>query len=114
MNVQHERIEAMCRTLKLERVAAEYDAIAQAATREELAYSDFLERTLAVEIGFRVERTREVLARMACFPTIKTLEQFDFGFAAGVPKAQMLELASLTFIERAENVVLIGPREHAT
>jgi hypothetical protein len=31
------------------------------------------------------ERTREVLARLAGFPGIKTLEGFDFGFAASVP-----------------------------
>ena len=33
------------------------------------------------------------------FPGIKTLEGFDFGFAAGVPKGQILEMASLNFIE---------------
>jgi DNA replication protein DnaC len=37
------------------------------------------------------------------------VDGFDFEFAAGVPKSQMLELASLTFIERNENVVLLGP-----
>ncbi len=46
---------------------------------------------------------------MAGFPGIKTLEGFDFGFAAGVPKAQILEMASLSFIERAHNIVPLGP-----
>lgn len=46
---------------------------------------------------------------MACFPAIKTLEDDDFGFSPGVPKAVLTELAGLVFIERAENVVLIGP-----
>ncbi|VAW78169.1 Mobile element protein, partial [hydrothermal vent metagenome] len=30
-------------------------------------------------------------------------------FAAGVPKAQVQQLGSLSFIERAENIVLLGP-----
>jgi len=47
--------------------------------------------------------------RMAGFPSIKTLEDFDFDFAAGAPKSMINQLASLSFIERAENVVLLGP-----
>ena len=48
-------------------------------------------------------------ARVAGFPAIKTLESYDFAFATGAPRKQLLELASLAFIERAENVVLLGP-----
>src|SRR5690606_24323674 len=33
----------------------------------------------------------------------------DFAFASGAPRAQIHELAALTFIERAENVVFLGP-----
>ena len=109
MNLQIERIEAMCRTLKLERIAQQYSAIAQSITRGEPNYSDFLEQVLAAEIGYRTERTREMLAKLAGFPGVKTIEDFDFGFAVGVPKPQILELASLTFVERAENVVFVGP-----
>jgi DNA replication protein DnaC len=50
-----------------------------------------------------------MLTRVAGFPAIKTLEAFDFGFATGVPRAQIHELASLSFLERTENVVLLGP-----
>lgn len=40
---------------------------------------------------------------------VKTLEQYDFGFASGAPRSQLQELASLAFIERSENIVLLGP-----
>ena len=40
---------------------------------------------------------------------IKTLEQYDFKFATGAPRALVTELSTLTFVERAENVVLLGP-----
>ncbi len=40
---------------------------------------------------------------------IKTLEQFDFAFASGVPRSQIQELAGLAFIEGQENLVLLGP-----
>lgn len=40
---------------------------------------------------------------------VKTLESYDLAFATGAPKAQIHELAALTFIERAENAVPLGP-----
>ena len=42
-------------------------------------------------------------------PGVKTLEQYDFGFASRAPRAQIQELASLAFAERTENLVLLGP-----
>lgn len=47
--------------------------------------------------------------KLASFPAVKTLDDFDFSFATGVPKRQVQELSSLSFIERAENVVFLGP-----
>ncbi|MFY0615373.1 MAG: ATP-binding protein [Hyphomicrobiaceae bacterium] len=49
------------------------------------------------------------LARTAGFPTIKTLSDFDFDFAAGVSRAEIQELTTLSFIEHSENAVFIGP-----
>ena len=34
-------------------------------------------------------------SKLAGFPTVKTLEAFDFGFAVGAPKALITELATL-------------------
>src|SRR4029077_7860750 len=35
--------------------------------------------------------------------------QYDFNLTPGAPRKQIMELASLAFVERAENVVLLGP-----
>ena len=40
---------------------------------------------------------------------IESLEDYDFNFASGAPKTRIQELASLSFIERAENIFLLGP-----
>ena len=77
---QQERIQAMRKTLKLDRVAIDYDDLVQTASERQTPYSDFLEQALGAEIAMRTERTREVLARLAGFPGIKTLGGFDFGF----------------------------------
>lgn len=109
MNLQHERIGLLCERLKLERVAADWSPLAQTAASEQASFGDFLERVLTVEADAREERKRTILLKLATLPAVKTLEQYDFAFASGAPRAQIQELANLAFIGRAENVVLLGP-----
>ena len=109
MNLQHERIAGLCRQLKLDCVARDWGSLAQHAATRDASLADFLEQLLQAEFDAREERKRQTLTKLASLPNIKTLEQYDFGFASGAPRAQIQELASLAFIERAENVVLLGP-----
>ena len=109
MSVQHERLIDLCNELRLGGVAAQYSALAQNAAEKRTSFTDFLEELLVAERESRRARAREMFARVAGFPAIKTLDQYDFGFATGAPRKQIMELASLAFVERAENVVFLGP-----
>jgi DNA replication protein DnaC len=109
MNLQHQRIEALCALMKFARLHAEWPAIAQHAAQEQASYADFLERVLDAEARARHERKVTTLMKLATMPAVKTLEQFDWKEAPGAPKAQIQELAHLAFVERAENVVMLGP-----
>lgn len=109
MNLQQQRIEGLCEQLKMACLAVEWPALAQQAARDEASFADFLEKLLQCESAAREQRKRTTLLKLATMPGVKTLEQFDWAAAAGAPKAQIQELAHLTFIERAENVVLLGP-----
>lgn len=109
MNIQHERISELCRTLNLIAVAQQYDTVAQQAVSEKIAYTDYLENILKLEVNEKQSRSRSMLTKMAGFPMLKTLHDFDFTFATGVPKNKIKELATLTFIERSENLVFLGP-----
>ena len=109
MNLQHDRIQALCEQLKFARLHADWPAIAQEAAREEASFADFLERLLGAEARARDERKVSTLMKLATLPAVKTLEQIDWSHAAGMPKGQVQELAHLAFVERAENVVLLGP-----
>lgn len=109
MNLQHQRIEALCAQMKFARLHAEWPAIAQHAAQQQASYADFLERILQAEARARHERKVATLMKLATMPALKTIEQFDWKEAPGAPKAQILELAHLAFVERAENVVLLGP-----
>lgn len=109
MNLQHERMLSLCEKLNLPFVAQSYALAAQEAAQQDTAYSDFLEQLLKSEAAGRNARKQSMLTRLAGFPAIKTLEDVDYDFAAGVKRSQIDELAGLGFVERSENGVLVGP-----
>lgn len=109
MDLQHERIRQACEQLHVEHMAEQYVMLASRAAANQLTFADFLEALLKAELAARQTRTQTVLLRTAGFPVLKSLEEFDFTFAHGVAKKTMMELSSMAFVERAENVVLLGP-----
>lgn len=109
MNLQLSRISALSAELQLAGIDTNACDLAQQAAKEEWDYLSFLEQALLCEKRSRHQRKQHMFTRMAGFPGNKTLEGFDFSFATGVPKKQVTELASLSFIERQENVVMLGP-----
>ena len=104
-----ERIQQLCVELSLNAVATHYANLADEAAHKERSFVEYLEQVLDVEAALRAERSREVLRRLAGFPSVKTIEQFDFEAGAGAPKARIQELTGLAFVERRENVILLGP-----
>ena len=94
MNLQMDRIAAMCSALKLYRIASDWSPIAQEVARQELSFGDFLERLLGAEADARGERQRHTLLKLATLPTIKTLEQFDFERLPQLNRAQVHDLAT--------------------
>jgi DNA replication protein DnaC len=109
MNLQHARIAQLCEQLKFTRLQTVWPDAAQKAAKGDSSFADFLEEVLDAEASARQERKVDMLLKLATMPAIKTLEQFDWNAAPGAPKAQILELAHLGFIERVQNIVLIGP-----
>lgn len=109
MSLQHQRISELCADFKLERIASEWPALAQKTLDDTGTFADFLEQLLQLGTNSRNERRRQTLLRLSRLPAVKTLEQFDFKFASGAPRAQLQELAGLAFIERHEKIVYLGP-----
>ncbi|QBY45082.1 IS21-like element helper ATPase IstB [Arsenophonus nasoniae] len=103
----HKKIEHLGESLKLNSIPTHWSSLAENALPKTKA-TEVLLSLLKCEQQQRDERTRNLLSRMAGFPAHKELNTFDFKFATGIPK-QHTELSALTFIERNENVVLLGP-----
>ena len=95
--------------LKMEHLEAQLDTVCEQAAKKELDYREFLEAALQTEWNGRYQRGVESRLRLARFPWLKTLEQFDFDFQPSVDRKLVRELSGLSFVERAHNVVLLGP-----
>lgn len=109
MNIQDERIQTACEALSLTSLGQHYSIIATQAAEQELSFTDFLEQCLKCEQDERRQRSQAMLTKIAGFPVIKLLDDYDFRFAAGAPKKAIQTLRSLAFIKRRENIILLGP-----
>ncbi len=47
--------------------------------------------------------------RRASFDNAKAIEDFDFTFNPQVPKNEIIDLATCNFVDRHDNVILVGP-----
>jgi DNA replication protein DnaC len=81
----------------------------EAAAQKQLPYADFLADLLASETTVRRERYLRARTRLAHLPFQRTLDQFDFRFQPSIDKRQVKELATLTFVGEAANILFLGP-----
>lgn len=78
------------------------------ASDDNLAPTEFLYRLLYDEVERREGKQLDLRLRRASFEHAKTLEDFDFTFNPQVPKTKVVDLATCSFIEKHENVCLVG------
>lgn len=106
--LQHQRLMVLAEQLQLDSLIGAAPALSQQAVDQEWSYMDFLEHLLHEEKLARHQRKQAMYTRMAAFPAVKTFEEYDFTFATGAPQKHIQSLRSLSFIERNENIVLLG------
>ncbi|WP_236861287.1 ATP-binding protein [Campylobacter sp. RM16192] len=71
-------IKKLCGELKLSSIEENFYEISVIAAKENWRHLQFLEELLKKEVEVKTNRSKAVLTKMAGFPSIKTLEQFDF------------------------------------
>ena len=102
----------LARILKKLRLSGVLDTLElrrRQAVEDNLAFDEFLVRLLGDEVERREAKQLNLRLRRAQFEHAQTLEDFDFGFNPDVPKATIIDLATGLFIDRHENVLLVGP-----
>ncbi len=104
-----DELTRLLKKLRLSGVMQTLDLRMKQAADDNLAMSEFLFRLLADEVERREAKQLSLRVRRASFEHAKTMEDFDFTFNGAVPKAKVLELATCAFVERHDNVLIIGP-----
>ncbi len=94
--------------LKLDKMASCLSEYVDKVNNEKIPFLDALLELTKLEIANKAERSSQFNIRIAHFPYYRTFEDFDFSFQPSINKEQVLELASLRFIEEKKNVLLIG------
>ncbi|MGI6358844.1 MAG: IS21-like element helper ATPase IstB [Bacillota bacterium] len=87
---------------------ARYEQIAREAEQNGFGYEEFLIRMMKTEIHSRQENQRKQRIRQAKFPSMKTLDTFEFSNLPDIDPALIWHLAECNFIDKQENIVFIG------
>jgi DNA replication protein DnaC len=101
-------IGAAARELHLPTVRDEATRLAELAVRERQTHLGFLAEVLSAEVDERAERRRTRRIAEAKFPRLKRLAEFNLDAVPSIAPAQLAALASGTWIQAGEPVVLLG------
>jgi len=94
--------------LGLHSIAAHFEGEAERAAKSESTYTAYLARLVEAELADKTDRSINARVTRARFPYLRTLEEFDFAFQPGLQAARVRELAGLSFVEQAANVLFVG------
>lgn len=103
------RLELQLKSLKLTQILAHYQAEGKVAAQQKLSYEDYLARLVDLEAVAKLDRSINARVLKARFPTVKTMEGFDFSFQPQLNEKEIIRLASLDFLEKKENLLFLGP-----
>ncbi|HEY1249344.1 MAG TPA: IS21-like element helper ATPase IstB [Nitrososphaera sp.] len=93
------RLSGMVKTLEVRIKQAESGNV---------SFTEFLGLLLEDEVNTRADNKRLRLYKSAKLPFSKGLEDFDFAFQPSIKKQEILELATLRFLEKKSNLLFIG------
>lgn len=104
-------VASLLRQLSLTEAASRLESIVAEAALSNQTPLDVLDRLLQMEICERNARSQAKRMKSACFPYVDGLDGFDFerkGFK-GISKAHVQQLAELAWLEKAYNIMFLGP-----
>jgi DNA replication protein DnaC len=98
----------LLKKLRLSGVLQSLELRTRQAVDDDLPHGEFLFRLLSDEVERRDSKQLDVRLRRASFDGPRAIEDFDFHFNPKIPKSKIIDLATCSFVERKENVLLVG------
>jgi DNA replication protein DnaC len=110
MNVQLETAVFRLEEMGLSFMAANLESFLADQARKDASLLDMVSALIETEYVPRKERAIKSRLKLSAIPVKKRLEDFDIGWLkGGLTSSKFAELKTLAFIERKENVLLLGP-----
>jgi DNA replication protein DnaC len=103
-----EALHALLQELNFKGMARVLDSELDRAERNGVSCAELVQRLLSEQASFQRERSLVNRVAQAHLPWQWTIDTFPFERQSGVDKAQILGLADLEFVRRADNLVLMG------
>jgi len=94
--------------LKLEKMRSYLPNYLDLVRDKDISLIDSLYELTSKEIEFKDKRASLANVKVAGFPFEKELDDFDFLFQPSISKSQIIDLASLRFVEKGENILFLG------
>ena len=105
----YEHLHHNLRLLKLMTFESILDNYLEISAKEGKSTIEILDYLIDQELQSKEARSQALRMRIAGFPIVKRLDDFDFKFQPSLDQAVIKDMTSLKFIHNAENVVFLGP-----
>lgn len=104
-----DRLKDYLKKLSLSTILSIFEEEAKKSAKMKMSYTGYLGRLVEEEILAKTDRSIQKRISNAKFPFVRTIEDFDFSFQPTINEVLVKELAELSFLEKAENICLLGP-----
>lgn len=94
--------------LRLTAIRENYESEAKQAAEKHLSHVEYLARLVEGEAELRQDRSIARRIKMARFPVIKSVDEFDWNWPKKINRLQVQDLFRLSFIEEHANVIMVG------
>ena len=108
-SARRDRLRAMLADLKMPGALEAVDGVLAQVDSGAVTAGEATEQVLGAQIALRNNRRLQAAMRSSRLPAVKTLAQFDFTFQPSIKREQIESLHELGFLDRRENVILLGP-----
>jgi len=105
----HDELLNRLSRLKLTAIRDQLDNLLDEAARSKLTLREALAFFCEREIARKEERRVEMASKIAHFPTVRDLENFDFSAQPSIDPGQIRDLAACRWVAHGDALLLLGP-----
>ena len=109
MAVDHDVLVERLTRLQLTCIRDQLDSLLDEAAEKQLTLREALAFLVGREVARKNERRLEMAMKIAHFPAVRELADFDFKAQPSVDKRQIRELATSRWVAHGDSVLLLGP-----